>query len=350
MTPFKDNITKSIDNLNKLQEDVDNTITDLQEQVEKMEDLETKNVTITTNTETTIEPTSGKYALEKVVVTTNVAPVLQTKNVTVTENGTSEITADSEYQGLEKVKLTVNAGVSLNLTDGKYLFQDYSRLNKVNELLTNSEIIDAYYMFHNSTIVNNYSDSNFTGIPLFDCSHIQNAQNMFYNFSLANSLSTYKKLPALNFQRVTICNQMFAFSSLSSSQSMGFNDLSDVTIGSTVTNLSSMFQRNLSIVDKLPTFSDTSNVTNFSNMFSACNNLTTINQVFNMASATNIYNMVSSTQLTNESIHNIVKSLVTLTSTYTGTKTLATIGLNSTQQATAKTFDEWSTLEDNGWT
>lgn len=38
MTDFKPNITKSIDNLNKLQKDVDNTITDLEEQVVDLEE------------------------------------------------------------------------------------------------------------------------------------------------------------------------------------------------------------------------------------------------------------------------------------------------------------------------
>lgn len=86
MTPFKLNWTNSIDNINELEKEIETTVKDLNDKidlleqeneqleqlVEQMQEVEEKEVTITENTTTNITPSTGKYALSKVTVTTNI--------------------------------------------------------------------------------------------------------------------------------------------------------------------------------------------------------------------------------------------------------------------------------------
>ena len=320
MTPFKDNITKSIDNLNKLQEDVENTITDLQEQVvdleeqiEEMEDLETKNVTITTNTETTIEPTTGKYALDKVVVTTNVQPNLEEKSVTITENKETTITPSENYQGLSSVVVTTNvAGGNCVLDFSKYT-DNYSldikraivEITKVENISTNSNF--KYFGAFNDLI-------NLRSLP----ANIQlpsNIERLTNTFKNCNNLVA---LPNMNTENILVFQQ--TFSACSTVTSIPNYDFSHAT------TLNATFQDMTNLTD-VPIMTLTS--------------LTTVTQntVFDQC-----------TNLSNTSLQNILKSLLTLTSAYTGGKTLRYWGLTSTQATTCTSFDEWTTLVANSWT
>lgn len=320
MTPFKDNITKSIDNLNKLQEDVENTITDLQEQVvdleeqvEEMEDLETKNVTITTNTETTIEPTSGKYALDKVVVTTNVQPNLEEKSVTITENKETTITPSENYQGLSKVVVTTNVASGDCVLD----FSKY----------TDNYTIDIKLAIVEITKVENIStNNNFKYFGAFN--GLRNLRNLPANIQLPSNIerlsSTFKDcnnllaLPNMNTENILTLPQ--TFSGCSSVTSIPSYDFSHAT------SLNATFEDMTNLTDvPIMTFTSLTSVTQ-NTVFSGC------------------------TSLSNTSLQNILKSLLTLTSAYTAGKTLRYWGLSSTQATTCTTFDEWTTLTANGWT
>lgn len=82
------------------------------------ENLQTKSVTITENTTTTIEPDEGYDGLESVNVTTNIpasTPTLQTKSVTLTENITTNVTPDTGYDGLSSVSVTANVSAQPTL-------------------------------------------------------------------------------------------------------------------------------------------------------------------------------------------------------------------------------------------
>jgi len=68
--------------------------------------LQTKNVTIIQNGQSSVEADEGYDGLQKVNIT--VAETFQTKVVTITQNGETEVSADSGYNGLEKVNITVN--------------------------------------------------------------------------------------------------------------------------------------------------------------------------------------------------------------------------------------------------
>ena len=252
MTPFKDNITKSIDNLNKLQEDVDNTITDLQEQVEEMENLETKNVTITTNTETTIEPTSGKYALDKVVVTTNVA--------------SAKVIVDYS-------KFSTTSGAENQIINC---------ITKINAITLNSSVTSLRYLFQNLI--------NLTEFPSFDTSNVTAMNVMCYG------CISLKKVADL----------------------------------------------------------DTSSVTTFYQCFYNCQELEDLPMLdFNAVTGnTSLQNIIYGCRsLTDNSYHNLIKSLVYLGSGYSGTKSLYMLGIRNTNKADlCMSFDEWATLSANGWT
>ena len=315
MTPFKDNITKSIDNLNKLQEDVDNTIADLQEQIEEMEDLETKNVTITTNTETTIEPTTGKYALEKVVVTTNVEPVLEEKSVTITENKETTITPSENYQGLSRVVVTTNIQSGLqDITDCDSLFYKGRRLNNLSDLSPYLKPTTAYEMF------SSISASTFPSvtIPLFDVSNCTNCGNMFTSDTQITSL------PNFNFASIQNARQMFQSCS-------GLTDITNITFGNTLYSPYSMFSDCTNLVE-IP-------ILNFSNVTGSNTDYKRVYYTYN-----------GCTNLSNTSLQNILKSLLTLPSNYSYTKTLQAIGLTNTQATTCTGFDDWATLSADGWT
>ena len=70
--------------------------------------LQSKEVTITNNTTTTVTADSGYGGLSDVSVTTNVQPTLQNKQVTITENTTTTVQADNNYDGLGTVEVTTS--------------------------------------------------------------------------------------------------------------------------------------------------------------------------------------------------------------------------------------------------
>lgn len=308
MTPFKDNITKSIDNLNKLQEDVETTITDLQEQVEdleeqieEMEDLETKNVTITTNTETTIEPTSGKYALEKVVVTTNVEPVLEEKSVTITENTTTNITPSSGYDGISSVAVTTN----IQSGNAKAEFptnENYYYPNQAGGLKSVIKEIEL------------------------DCTQVMNYSS--------NDKKTLKYL-CMECRSLTKCTLLNT---------------------NTVTDFTALFYDCASLTDYTVDFSSAQTLRE---TFASCGSLANIKEIFDFSNIKTGASSVSEAGLGNmfqycnnlseTSLEKIVKSLLTAPANYR-VKTLAHIGLNSTQATTCTGFDDWATLSANGWT
>lgn len=94
---------------------------------------------------------------------------------------------------------------------------------------------------------------------------------------------------------------------------------------------------------------DTSNITSMSNIFYGCNKLKTIpeldtNKVVSMGNA--FYNCFA---LSNDSLNNILAMCANATS-YSGTKTLQSIGLSSTQATTCTGLSNWASAQSAGWT
>ena len=93
-----------------------------------------------------------------------------------------------------------------------------------------------------------------------------------------------------------------------------------------------------------------SKASNCGSMFYGCNHLVDLPELAITESNPNLQNMFKNcSRLSNTSIQNILKLLNDLVS-YTNTKTLSYIGLDSTQANIAIQFPEWSTLSSNGWT
>lgn len=97
----------------------------------------------------------------------------------------------------------------------------------------------------------------------------------------------------------------------------------------------------------------TNKVKNFRDAFDSCPNLVDVGQM-DMSSANGsnvIWDMfLDSPNLSNQSLDNIMASLLTITSLYTGTKTLKYIGLSSAQATTCTGLSNWAALSAAGWT
>lgn len=106
-----------------------------------------------------------------------------------------------------------------------------------------------------------------------------------------------------------------------------------------------------SSLETLPNI-NTSNSSNFSYICSKCTSLKNV-PVFDMVkcgaySDSNMFQNCSS--LTNESLNNILASLLTAKNIVSTQRTLAKIGLSETQATTCTTLSNWQSLVDKGWT
>ena len=117
---------------------------------------------------------------------------------------------------------------------------------------------------------------------------------------------------------------------------------------SNVTSMNNAFQNsNLEIMPAL----NTSEVTSMRYACYSAYNLkevpiVNLGKINTNSSLSNIFQ--NCTMLTDESLNNIMASLITATN-YPGTKTLATLGLNSTQTAKCQTLSNWTAFTNAGW-
>lgn len=154
-----------------------------------------------------------------------------------------------------------------------------------------------------------YGYENITTIPLIDTSSVISMQNMFEGCQKLTSVPKFDT--------------------------------------SKVTNMTRMFSECYALTS-IPDF-DTSSVTTFNVMFRMCSNLKTI-PVLNTSKATSLINMfINCSALSNESLNNILAMCVNATS-YTGTKTLANLGLTSTQATVCEGLSNYEDFLEAGWT
>lgn len=235
-----------------------------------------------------------------------------------------------------------------SMTDMYEFAKDCVNLKDI-PLLNTSSVTDMSYMFDGCTSL--------TTISLLDTSSVTAMQEMFYGCS---SLIT---IPQLNTSSVE--NTMNMFDGCTSLITIPLIDTSNVTSMSSMFDgcttlitipqldissaeeVNNMFNNctSLTIIPQL----DTSSAIDMSSMFSNCTTLVTVPQL-NMNSADSITNIFANcNSLSNDSLNNILASLLTATS-YSGTKTLARIGLSSTQATTCTTLANWLACESAGWT
>lgn len=129
----------------------------------------------------------------------------------------------------------------------------------------------------------------------------------------------------------------------------GCNNLTNIPLLNTsnVTTMASCFYNCYSL-KSVPAF-NTSNVTSFGAMVRGCSNLVDF-PVLDFSKATIFSNMFTScSKLSNDSLNNIMESCIGATS-YTGTKTLAALGISSTLATICQGLSNYSAFTSAGWT
>ena len=152
---------------------------------------------------------------------------------------------------------------------------------------------------------------NLTKIPLINTGNVTHTKNMF------NTCYNLKEVPLLNMRNVTNANNMFAYC-----YSLHY----------------------------IPQF-DTSNLVYMTSMFMNCVSLTAI-PVLNTSKVEGMQNAFSSCyNLSKKSLDNILQMCINATS-YTGTKTLAYIGISSTYYPSSliQTLPHYQDFINAGWT
>lgn len=291
-------------------------------------------------------------------------------------------------------KLTSISGLDTSAArDYSYMFQGCAKLSNVTQDFTSTyPSVLANYMFDGCTSLQS--------IPTFAWDKIRSTNHMFYGCKLLQSASigssssakiydatnmftTCTALQSVAFSKLTFDNATSLQNMFQGCSSLSSISFSNVTTSSGATNRSMywMFRscRSLGNFTKAQlhyftnggvtslsgtfygcstmtsiqfTSADLEQCTSFYSCCDGCTDLTTLNGMdFSGVTATNglRYMVRDCTSLSNTSLNNILASLLTATS-YTGTKTLAYIGLTSAQATTCTGLSNWSALSAAGWT
>ena len=328
---------------------------------------QTKSVTPTINLQTIIpdENYNGLTSVEVSAVTSDIDENIKAENiksgveilgVTGTYGGSGaageiEITTAIVDKTIQYIPFKKD-GTSLWNTSGMVDMYEFAKgcvnLETI-PLLNTSSVTDMSYMFDGCTSL--------TTISLLDTSSVTSMQGMFYD---CISLTT---IPLLNTSNVEHMIDMF--NGCTSLTTIPLLDISNVTsMGSMFNGCTSLItipQLNISSAEEtndmfynctslttIPQL-DTRSAFDMSSMFSNCTALVTVPQL-NMNRADSITDIFANcNSLSNDSLNNILASLLTATS-YRGTKTLARIGLSSTQATTCTTLSNYSAFTAAGWT
>ena len=247
--------------------------------------LQNKDVTITENTETIIEPDSGYDGLESVKVTTNVSQDMSDYFGNITGSSSGQAVGTTWMAGIKKM-----SNFTISGTTAQQLFRNFKGTSIDFFNVDTSAITNTSYMFKDCTNLNN--------ITLFDTSNVTNMENMFENCELLANV------PFFDTSKVNKTNYMFqGCSSLTSIPAFNISEVTDMRY---------MFFR-CTLLTTLPIL-NTSNVTLIGDAFKGCPNLSndSINNILQMCiNATKV-----SYKKLNNSVDNYVLEIVPSLSNY----------------------------------
>lgn len=214
--------------------------------------LQSKDVSITENGETTVTADSGYDGLSEVDIETNVQPDLESKSVTITENTTTTITPTSGKDGISSVSVTTN--------------------------------VPAPKIYPKNGLV--LSDRGLTTIDLraLDISQMTSLSKLFNGCTAMTGVD----LSGLDTSDITSFNQMF----LGCSSLTGAGVDLSVLDTTSLTDIGSMFKNCTSLTSIDLSDFDTSRVKTFNGLFYGCTSLTSIDlSDLDTSSATNCSDM-----------------------------------------------------------
>lgn len=209
------------------------------------------------------------------------------------------------------------------------------------------KVIGILEQSNSNCVVEMSSTSSFSNVAIIkeiDYSNID-FSNITTFAGCFQSQTNLRKITGIGKNKATAMNSMFQ-----SCWSMEEIDLKNMST-SIVTTMWSMF-RDCSELSKLDISGfNTSKVWNMSYMFSGCSKLTKLDvSNFNICSVTDIKDMFNGcSNLTNESLNSILIMCTGATS-FTGTKTLAEIGISEEQATRCQNLSNWQAFLDSGWT
>lgn len=237
--------------------------------------------------------------------------ILQEKSVTITTNTLTEVEPDEGYDGLSKVNVTTNIPEGVDWSLYGLDEQPY---------LINRMVLDGI------KLLNEWDNVETTTYSQYD----YNSGEYRY-MTLFPDVDT-SNLTILNFHN---CSYLMAISDNL--------DYSSITKFENFCNSTSIFN-----APKIKNFP--SAVRNCNTMFAYCSKLEIV-PIYDLTNVTNVYNMFAScNRLTDESLDNILQSLILATGV--STKTLNNVGINNTSKypvSRMEALPHYQDFIDAGW-
>lgn len=251
----------------------------------------------------------GRIYLE--VVGDTPAPILEEKSVTILENGESEITPSEGYDGLSKVNLVVSTPEGVNWSVYGLDEQPY---------LIDQMQIDG------TQLKNEWSNVQTTTYSQYD-----------YNSGEYRYMSMFPQVDTSNLTILSFYNCSYL---LAISDNL---DYSSITTFNNFCNSTSIFN-----APKIKNFP--SAVRNCTSMFAYCNRLVKV-PIYDLTNVTNVYNMFyTCNRLDDESLDNILQSLILATGV--SNKTLNNVGINNSSRypvSRMEALPHYQDFIDAGW-